>query len=266
MNPNDPASYLTPEQVQQALALLQAQKWSLIVYLALSVGIGALVRLCKADSPLPPLAKIPPVWRARIAILLGFLGSVLAKVATGVTWTQALTIGLGAGGTSIAGHEVVVEGLRQGRELFARSRFAPFRTGRGDQAPPPSGGSGGDPGAGVHLRTAALRGALALVALVAVACQPGSPVAPAAGDLGACLLLDVTRSVPLPSLVQLVAWGLANCGGDAEALLAAIVRSLDPSFAPYKADAQATLASPAKLETFKGDVKGYLTLHPELHK
>lgn len=91
--------------------------------------IGTMIRLLKGDpavSWFPPFLParwrtLPPAWRPRVALALGVASSVVEKRAQGAPWPAAavggLLEGLAAGGVAIAGHEVLVESLRKGREL-----------------------------------------------------------------------------------------------------------------------------------------------------
>lgn len=126
---------LTPDQQQQLLALFASHQWLLLAWGVLALLCGGLVRLMKGDGPLPTWMHIAPSWRPAAAIAFGLLGSVFGALAAHVPWMVAVLGGVTAGFAAISGHEIVVEGMRNGRELFT-----------------PKGGSGdGDDGEDVHI-------------------------------------------------------------------------------------------------------------------
>ena len=80
-----------------------------------AVVVGSVVRLLKSDTPIP--ITIPPRWRAVVAMALGLLAGVMERVVGGTAWTQAIVDGLLAGGLPVVGHELVVESMRDGKEI-----------------------------------------------------------------------------------------------------------------------------------------------------
>jgi hypothetical protein len=94
--------------------LARANAWIPLIALV----VGAIIRIGKND---PLVAKIPlyfkPEHRAYWALGLSIIGAALDRVATGGTWYDALAGGLVAGSGAIAGHEVIVNGIRKGRDL-----------------------------------------------------------------------------------------------------------------------------------------------------
>ena len=99
--------------MDQFIALLAAHKWIALA----AIVIGAVVRLLKSDGPIP--LTVPSRWRPVLAVVLGVIAGVFDKVASGGAWTQAILGGLLAALTAISSHDVVIEGLRGGKELGA---------------------------------------------------------------------------------------------------------------------------------------------------
>lgn len=96
--------------VDDVLALVAGHKW---VALA-AVVIGLVVRLLKDDTALP---TIKARWRPWAAIGLGIVAGVLEKVSDGMAWKPALLGGLFAAVAAIVGHDLLIEGVRGGKEL-----------------------------------------------------------------------------------------------------------------------------------------------------
>lgn len=117
--------------IDTAIRLAREHSW---VPLA-AVVVGIFVRLAKDDRVVRwfPLA-IPPRWRAIIALSLGLTAGVLEALRGGDTWGSAIVGGVMAGVLPIAGHEIVVQGLRGGRDIGQ-----PKATGPGSTPPPPMG-------------------------------------------------------------------------------------------------------------------------------
>lgn len=113
------------------LAAIGGHKWLLVSALV----ITAIVRLLKSDTPLPFNIVIPARWRGWAAVGLGIAAGVLNAVTSGTPWKTAMLQGVGAALTAILGHELVVEGLRNGREFFVAKGATP-------------GGGAGDAGGG----------------------------------------------------------------------------------------------------------------------
>jgi hypothetical protein len=93
---------------------LRANAWIPI----LTVVVGAIIRASKND---PAVARLKfyikpenrPLWAMVWAIGL----AALDRFATGGTWYDALAGGLVAGSAAIAGHEIVVNRMRKGRDI-----------------------------------------------------------------------------------------------------------------------------------------------------
>lgn len=88
--------------------------------------VGAVVRFLKSDMvnerlesmgfPAIPKAVLP--W---VALVLGMASGALDAVLNGTDWPQAVAMGVVSGIGAIAGHQLVVESLRGGREILAPS-------------------------------------------------------------------------------------------------------------------------------------------------
>lgn len=98
----------------QVYALVLAHAW-----LALSaLAIGGAIRVLKSDTPLPTL---PAKYRAYAALVFGLASGIVQAIMGGAPWLLALLQGLCAGGAAIVGHQVLIEGARDGKELFSKS-------------------------------------------------------------------------------------------------------------------------------------------------
>lgn len=90
--------------------------WYVFGILAAALLVGALVRMSKADFVTMPTVKAR--LRPLLALALGTGWGALDYVALGSPWKDALLKGLlGAGGAMLA-HELGIEKMRGGRELF----------------------------------------------------------------------------------------------------------------------------------------------------
>lgn len=239
---------IDPGLLAQALADFQTQKWVLLLWLIVSVVAGGLVRLCKSDSPIKQLQAIPPAWRARLAYVFALAAALAAKIATGMPWADALQLAVVGGTTAIGGHELLVEGLRNGKEPFAATTPA------------------GTPKAGGRRHVAfTATGAFAAALALAVAGCIGAAVVPASATLGVCIA-NVIHTATGFTFLQYVAKCVAACGADALAVLEAILKNEnnDPAIAAFQDEARETKADPAKLAAFRSKVGAYIAAHPEL--
>ena len=98
--------------IQPILDLIAQHKWVGVAALV----IGLLVRMMKEDTSFPPFA-IPSRWRPYLALGLGIASGVLQAVSTGTPWKTALTGGLVSGVVAIVGHDTVIAGLLNGKEI-----------------------------------------------------------------------------------------------------------------------------------------------------
>lgn len=82
-----------------------------------SLAVGLMVRLLKAH---PVLAeKLPPRARPWIAVGLGVASGVLESIVSGTPVVKALMLGAISGFGAIIGHDLFIEGLRNGKEIGA---------------------------------------------------------------------------------------------------------------------------------------------------
>lgn len=100
--------------IDNVVALARAHSWVPLV----AVIVAVLIRLAKSDNAVrwfPILVQ--PRWRPWLSLALGVTGGVVEKLASGGTWGEAIAGGLAAGLLPITGHELVVESLRNGRDV-----------------------------------------------------------------------------------------------------------------------------------------------------
>lgn len=97
-----------------------------VVWLGVAaVVIGTFIRLLKSDTLNDTLDKfgIPPIPKRVLpwmAIAIGVLGGLVNALAAGKTFQAALADALGglvAGTGAVAGHEVLIESVRNGKEI-----------------------------------------------------------------------------------------------------------------------------------------------------
>jgi len=100
--------------VQPLIDALSAHRYAMFAALA----VGLLVDAAKQGWFTSWLARrLKPSWLPWVAIGLGVAGTVSASFVSGKSLVAALMEGLAAGMTAIAGHEMLIEGLRGGKEL-----------------------------------------------------------------------------------------------------------------------------------------------------
>jgi hypothetical protein len=92
------------------LAALRAHAWPVVAAFA----VGAIVRAIKSD--LIPI-DVPARWRPKLALGLGLASGVAEAVIAGTPWAEALTGGVLSACVAMGGHGVLIQGLRDGREL-----------------------------------------------------------------------------------------------------------------------------------------------------
>jgi hypothetical protein len=98
------------------LVLVRDHNWVAIA----AIVDGLLIRLAKSDRFVQffPVA-IAPKWRPWFALGIGVVeGCIAIKVFSHGVWSEAIFGGISAGVTAITGHELVVESIRNGRDLF----------------------------------------------------------------------------------------------------------------------------------------------------
>jgi hypothetical protein len=105
---------MDPVTIDTLVQLARANAWIPM----LAVVVGAFIRVAKDD---PLVARIPvyirPENRGLWAMGLAVVGAALDRLAAGGTWYDAIAGGVVAGSVAIAGHEIVVNRLRKGRDL-----------------------------------------------------------------------------------------------------------------------------------------------------
>ena len=127
---------MDPDVISQILALVKAHSWIALAALV----IGFLVRLVRDDSTVAwfPIT-IPARWRPLIALGLGIVSGILNALVAKVDWPSAIVGGVVSAVTAMGGHAVVINALRNGRELGEKKAEAKAPgSGR-----PGSGGAGG---------------------------------------------------------------------------------------------------------------------------
>lgn len=130
---------MDPVSIDTLIELARANLWIPL----LAAVVGAIIRVCKSD---PLVAKIPvyikPENRAVAALVLAVIGAALDRIAVGGKWYDALAGGLVAGSGAIAGHEVIVNKVRGGRDFGVRKDPPPPTTGSpwddDSERPPPT--------------------------------------------------------------------------------------------------------------------------------
>ena len=101
------------EDVSRAIQLFLTEQWMA----GAAVAIFVVVRVLKSPVMPWPIFLIPPKARTLVAVLLGFVGAGLQSITVGVTWQQAVAENLIACLGAILAHDVVIEWLREGREI-----------------------------------------------------------------------------------------------------------------------------------------------------
>ncbi len=103
-------------------------QWKAIVVMLLpllaAIINGLIIRVSKEDVPIP--FNIPSKFRPWVVILLGVVEAAITKMIIGIPLATAIIGALIAGVLPMVMHDLVIESLRNGRELFAPTpKFAP---------------------------------------------------------------------------------------------------------------------------------------------
>lgn len=114
--------------MEEFFAIIVAHKWITIA----SLIIGAIVRGLKSDTPLPTVA---PRWRPALAVCLGLVSGMLEAILDATPWQKAMAGGLVSAAVAIAGHDVIVKWLRDGRDVFTRKGSSDPDKGDGGTGP-----------------------------------------------------------------------------------------------------------------------------------
>lgn len=91
--------------------------WILPIVLVAAL-IGLIVWIAKVKKP----NAIPPRYRAMLAALLGQLAAGFAVIFVERPIIANMIAGLFAAALAVLGHDVIVEGVRGGRELFGPAK------------------------------------------------------------------------------------------------------------------------------------------------
>ena len=113
-------------EANDVVVMLRSKAWIPLV----ALGVAAVIRISKTDAA---VARIPfyikPQHRAWWALGFGIIGGIADRVVAGVPLLDAVIVGviggLLAGQTAIAGHELIVEGLRKGRDIGIKKEPPP---------------------------------------------------------------------------------------------------------------------------------------------
>jgi hypothetical protein len=106
------------EAVSTLVTLLLDHRWAG----AATIVIFFVMRLFKADMPIPLVARIPSKLRTLLVVVLGFAGAGLQAFAAGAPWQKALAENLIGALLAVLMHDGLIEYLRGGRELFAKPK------------------------------------------------------------------------------------------------------------------------------------------------
>jgi hypothetical protein len=111
------------DPTQDIVTLVENKAW---IPLA-AIVIGLVVRLTKSDrfAAWFPI-NVPPQYRAALALALGAVAGVISEFAKSGNWKSAIVGALLAGLMPIAAHDIVVEGVRKGRDIGEPKRPPPL--------------------------------------------------------------------------------------------------------------------------------------------
>lgn len=102
-------------EIQELAGLIVEHKWTA----AAAIVIGLLVRLSKEGKLAALTTKLNPRHRSWVAIGLGAASVVVDSLGRGTKCSQALLSGFISACIAIAGHELLIESLRGGKELLS---------------------------------------------------------------------------------------------------------------------------------------------------
>jgi hypothetical protein len=81
-----------------------------------AIAIGALLRALKSGRLTLPWT-VPARWRPLLALALGIASAVAESIVAGTPWRDAMIGGVASAALAALGHGVLIEGVRNGREL-----------------------------------------------------------------------------------------------------------------------------------------------------
>jgi len=108
--------------LQLLLAAVLAHRW--LVAGAMLVGLAVAV-LKQGWAGAWLAAKLPAWSRPWVAVALGVAGAMATELQSGAPWSKVLADGLAIAMAAVFGHQVVVEGMRGGRELLPKAPWSP---------------------------------------------------------------------------------------------------------------------------------------------
>lgn len=213
--------------IQPFVDAVFAHQW--VLFGALVIGLFvALVKQGQLGTWLQ--AKMPPRFIPFFAPCIGALGLTSSEVIAGKPWQGAVVDGINAGILAVFGHQLIIEGMRNGKELVK------------DKAPSNDNASAKAGFVRLHLLNALGLGTLILICAL--------PSVAASVTLTNCALFT-KEVVPIAKLQMCVegdalagktlAQMLIDCGPDAAAIFTTLLTSKNPK----------VLASPAYAEASK---------------
>jgi hypothetical protein len=140
---------MDPQTLDTITKLVQKHAWIALV----ALFIGAVGRTMKTDRATklpvigPWIAKIPSNKRPYVIFVLGQASAVLDRITRGTRWQDAVLGGLVASALAAFGHDIFIEGVRGGQEVFGPDPKASTQKDRQPSDPPPSGVGKGASGA-----------------------------------------------------------------------------------------------------------------------
>ncbi len=100
------------DQISMLWELAKDRPWPLVA----AFVITGVVRAIKS-AKISPEYCIPPRWRPAVSLVIGWLSGCAEAVFTGIPIVPALGANILAATVAIAGHDLIIEGFRNGREI-----------------------------------------------------------------------------------------------------------------------------------------------------
>lgn len=105
---------MTPAELNQLVVAIRDHLWLVVA----SLSVNLLVRLAKTDAAVRWFpVNLRPKVRPYAAIILGGASGVVAALSSHMSWPTAIAGGLVAGMMAITTHDVVIESIRDGRDI-----------------------------------------------------------------------------------------------------------------------------------------------------